>query len=141
MWAAQCSYVRQLVAPNRLADKMGDKEDWCRGSGRFASEHWVHSHPASKPCDLYTKQAFTWGYRGVPSLGEFESASALASTPRFNESVYRKKAFCRGQYKVEVPLSDFRNVHNMTPSEDWWGWKWYCTPPSNVEEVDLEKRL
>jgi len=124
MWAAKCSYIRQLVAPDNLAGVMGKGQNPCRGSGRYAVEHWVHAHPTCKPCDLFSSKSFVWGGRGIPSLDQLKNNFVLATAPRFGEFVYRRPT-CREQYNIKAPQNDFRHVYNMTPSDDWWGWEWF----------------
>jgi len=62
MWQAKCSYIRKLAPPTffeqnmSLVSAMGQRpfsKDWAIGSGRYAAEHWVHSHPDVEPCDVY----------------------------------------------------------------------------------------
>jgi hypothetical protein len=63
MWAARCSYIKLLLDPLKFEQKMEQfyiinkmKESPPEiGTGRFAAEHWVHSHPALKACDLSTR--------------------------------------------------------------------------------------
>jgi hypothetical protein len=63
MWAARCSYIKLLLDPTKFewimeqfytSNKMKESPPEI-GTGRFAAEHWVHSHPASKACDLSTR--------------------------------------------------------------------------------------
>jgi len=64
MWHAKCSHIRKLQQPSVFERIMDDfckthgstsawSQDWADGSGRYAAEHWVHSHPDTEPCDLY----------------------------------------------------------------------------------------
>ena len=80
IWAAKCSYVLKLVPPNVFAKEMekvynsapadlapiiqtwGANQEHLMGRGRFANEHWVHSHPSVQPCDLYDAQTPAWGF-------------------------------------------------------------------------------
>jgi hypothetical protein len=55
MWAAKCEYIKKLIDPTKFGAKMeqlyynGAKTEGVGdpgiGTGRFAAEHWVHSHP------------------------------------------------------------------------------------------------
>jgi hypothetical protein len=63
MWAARCSYIKSLLDPTKFEwimeqfytiNRMKDFEH-AIGTGRFAAEHWVHSHPTVKACDLSTR--------------------------------------------------------------------------------------
>eukprot|EP00419_Tripos_fusus_P031259 CAMPEP_0172784976 /NCGR_PEP_ID=MMETSP1074-20121228/205213_1 /TAXON_ID=2916 /ORGANISM="Ceratium fusus, Strain PA161109" /LENGTH=137 /DNA_ID=CAMNT_0013621981 /DNA_START=592 /DNA_END=1004 /DNA_ORIENTATION=- len=64
MWHAKCSHIRRLLPPavfeqtmnnffkaHRAAAAWGSSS--LEGFGRYAAEHWVHSHPDTEPCDLY----------------------------------------------------------------------------------------
>jgi hypothetical protein len=70
MWLARCDYVANLIDPYALqqgklpVNFQGNNP--CRGFGRSFYEHWVHSHPSVMPCDLYSGEAFTWGYTSIP---------------------------------------------------------------------------
>ena len=59
--------------------EMRTEELACVGADRYAAEHWVHSHPSVRPCDLSTSD-YTWNYAGIPT-GDFEKK--LESAPRF----------------------------------------------------------
>ena len=39
----------------------------CIGKGRFAAEHWIHSHPSVMPCDLSKDKLCVWPYDNIPS--------------------------------------------------------------------------
>jgi len=69
MWLARCDYVNTLIDPLKFEEAMRTKVNlggWgCDAMGRHAAEHWVHSHPRVKPCDL-SNSNYTWNYDGVP---------------------------------------------------------------------------
>jgi hypothetical protein len=54
MFLARCEYIRELVDPNRIRNKMGfidrsrDERPWCKGRERFSLEHWCYTHPSNK---------------------------------------------------------------------------------------------
>jgi hypothetical protein len=70
-WAADCSYVNQLVPALDFEDRLRRVQETARqlqnqsqllvklqediddnfGRGRYASEHWIGSHPSFRPCD------------------------------------------------------------------------------------------
>jgi hypothetical protein len=86
MWLAHCSYVNYLLEPIAFHNNMykvqamlvlkSNAEHYCCiGNGRYAAEHWIHSHPNVKPSDLYTSPDYTWGYEGCREKyeeGDFE---------------------------------------------------------------------
>jgi hypothetical protein len=76
MWVARCSYIRKLLAPLGYATTVAkvvtdygalgywssSPIDWSVGSGRYAAEHWVYTHPEVNPCDVYPDLNFMFGY-------------------------------------------------------------------------------
>jgi hypothetical protein len=73
MWWANCSYVSQLYPPDipRGELKGVNLPDYCIGIGRFASEHWIGSHPLIRPCDCFpvSEEAFYWyGFIGLDEV-------------------------------------------------------------------------
>ncbi len=130
MWAAKCEYIQQLIDPIELSDKMDAifphlnmMHASCVGGGRFAAEHWVHSHPSVQPCDLSTNEKYTWGYYGIP-LGKFKMD--LKPAPRYAMNNYEKPG-CWGAGKNTFwpRMIEYKALYNETPSESWWGWDFY----------------
>ncbi len=121
MWVARCKYVQKLINPikfqNTMRMEVSPQEEGCLGTGRFAAEHWVHSHPSVRPCDLSTSN-YTWNYDGVPE-GDFEMR--LEPAPRFELSRYEKDV-CPKPRLFGI-LSEYKRLYNETPSPLWWGWK------------------
>ena len=130
MWLAHCSYVKDLIAPVKFIDDMEDvykklvtnptMHESCVGKGRWAAEHWVHSHPSAKPCDLYTNDEFAWGYDGLAEYkkGDFD----LRLAPRYRVNDWPLGCdFSDLQHR----LKEYRLLYNMTPSQDWWGWNFW----------------
>lgn len=133
MWLARCSYIKQLVDPMVFEQEMNIVKrttigniavhPTCLGTERFSAEHWVHSHPTIKPCDLYTNPKFGWGYE---NLEEFRDAGdfVLEIGPRFP----------RRHWKIGCPFSDLRHrlneyklLYDMVPPDDWWGWEFWIS--------------
>jgi hypothetical protein len=150
MWLAQCAYVRHLLRPSVFASRMDvlyghwarepHSSSPCAGVGRYAAEHWVHTHPDSRPCDLYRPDNFTWGYAGLPvqlpppmeTEPEDENEKEwirqnwhVSVAPRFDEAVYRRSDRCLPMYNISRVLDQFQRLYGLTPAEDWWGWSWY----------------
>lgn len=133
MFLAHCSYVNKLIEPKVFTNDMDAVEarlvtkqethGACVGKGRWAAEHWVHSHPSVKPCDLYNNAAFAWGYDGLAEYqeGDFD----LAIAPR-----YHLDDWPRGCEFSDLThrLKEYRLLYNMTPGEDWWGWDFWLGP-------------
>ena len=129
MWLATCSNLRQLLQPAHFRDAMGglnnNDDDKCAGAGRFAAEHWILAHPHARPCDLYAKPHYIFGYKRVPTVWAFEANLELAAAPRFGFDTYVKPNFCTHRYNGNLVVEEFRRICNMTPAADWWGWKWF----------------
>jgi len=139
MWLAKCDYVRCLIDPN-LFEKLMDKitsnctshgRENCDGRGRYSAEHWIHSHPTVKPCDLYPEPSFTWDYEGVPSNGTFDLD--LAKAPRFDVLKYVKWKKCVGRgVRLEHRLDEYWELYRERPDDkSWWGWDFLQTSTNN----------
>eukprot|EP00536_Pseudo-nitzschia_multiseries_P016651 jgi/Psemu1/69933/estExt_Genemark1.C_11880002 len=130
MWLATCDYVRKLLNPIGFEERMNAFTSNCTSKGRpscdgrerFSAEHWIHSHPAVKPCDLYADPSFTWDYFGLPANGDFEIQ--LAPAPRFDLVTYIRWNQCtkRG-VNVQHRLDEYWGLYQEKPDESWWGWK------------------
>ena len=139
MWVAKCEYIKKLIHPLKFEAKMEEfraftdfhntsrgGKAWCSGNGRFAFEHWVHSHPSVTPCDL-SDSNYVWGYGGVP-VNDFEMI--LEPAPRFEKGRYEKgdcshHTAAQGR-KLEYRLSEYDFLYNETVNPDtWWGWRFW----------------
>ena len=131
MWLARCEYVKRLPDPSKFEEMMFRHteeihfltEDCypCFGLGRFAAEHWIHSHPSVKPCDLSSDSNFVVAYENIP-VAEFEIN--LEAAPRFQLEVYGGPAECMfGQY-LNYRLSEYRALFGDDEEipQDWFGW-------------------
>lgn len=133
MFLAHCSYVKNLIEPKEFTNVMDAVETRlvtkpethgsCVGKGRWAAEHWVHSHPSIKPCDLYNNSAFAWGYDGLAEYQEGDFDFAIA--PRYHLDEW--PSGCEFS-DLTHRLKEYRFLYNMTPGEDWWGWNFWLGP-------------
>jgi hypothetical protein len=133
MWLSHCSYVKNLIEPTAFINDMDvlqtklvtkpDTHGSCVGRGRWAAEHWVHSHPSVKPCDLYNNHEFAWGYDGLEEYtdGDF----ALSMAPRYHLDDWPLGCDFSD---LAHRLKEYRMLYNMTPGEDWWGWNFWLGP-------------
>jgi hypothetical protein len=131
MWQAKCSYVQHLVDPAVFANDMDlvkrrtigniAVHPSCLGAGRFAAEHWIHSHPYVQPCDLYTNPRYGWGYE---KLEEFQGMQnfELALGPRFERSDWRVGC---PYSDLQHRLNEYQLLYDMVPGDDWWGWEFW----------------
>ncbi len=129
MWVARCDYVQKLINPVNFPEVTRMKVDpdlnystrGCDGTGRYSAEHWIHSHPRVRPCDLSTSD-FTWSYDHLPE-GNFEKK--LEPAPRFELAKYVKEKTCQPPQDLVRLLSKYRDIYNETPTASWWGWELY----------------
>ncbi|KAL7549812.1 hypothetical protein ACHAWF_013066 [Thalassiosira exigua] len=134
MWLARCDYVARLfdpASPPRMAGERSkelDGDDPCAGTGRYLSEHWVHSHPSVRPCDLYPGKEFTWAHLHVPGRGWKKE---LEAAPRFDFDAYVLPGSCMDERPETLRILDFVRMrregyerwYNLTDlDEAWWGW-------------------
>ena len=100
-------------------------EQSCDGRGRYAAEHWIHSHPSVVPCDLYTDRKFTWGYHNVPFSKTFRKKLMLA--PRFDLRTYIRWPECAGRgTSLDQRLTEYAGLYDgERPGPNWFGWTYY----------------
>lgn len=131
MWLARCNYVERLLEPFAFERRMdcvanetnGNKG--CIGLNRYASEHWIHSHPSVMPCDLSTDPLFTWSYDNVPNE-DFEIN--LQRAPRFELKTYKKDGVCDGWgSSLRDRLREYNILYSENVTEAWWGWGFFTT--------------
>jgi len=127
MWLARCDYVSKLINPflpkeGKLADALFSDDIGCKGRGRYFSEHWIHSHPSVRPCDLYTGKEYLWHYYNVPAeLSEKD----LQIAPRFKFHDYIINNECQDEsyHFVVTREEQYKLLYNITRlSANWWGW-------------------
>lgn len=149
MWAARCEYIKKLINPMKFQRKMaqlykntGDSS-WT-GTGRFAAEHWVHSHPSIQACDLSTS-GFLWGYNNIP---KFRDEFVLEAAPRYDWDVFFQPSV-KGQLWMQfahrwaefksLRIAEYKSLYNETPPHYWFGWKFYGENSSDSIHVDLQR--
>jgi hypothetical protein len=164
-WAADCSYVNQLLPPvgfeyrlqkvqttakqlqnqsQLLVNLQADINDNF-GRGRYAAEHWVGSHPSFKPCDLtHTVDLLHW-FRDWRSQDFNWSMAPIAPLkgkwpyqPWKMVNVVRKnEALSRREYFL-LPGRILRwyALYNDVPPPSSWVWSWFPDGQVWREAVD-----
>lgn len=142
MWAARCDYIRKLINPTEMAAKMAElyhngriSDNAMIGSGRYAAEHWVHSHPSNNPCDLSTSN-YVWNYNGLP---EAEHRLELKPIPRYEKKKYmimnNEKPMLTNDEKhrwftLDHRLVEYKLLYNEIPPPSSYIWEFFnVTPP------------
>lgn len=150
MWLARCDYVHRLMDPrlftqemdrikkNGGAGMMDPKLMHCHGVGRYAAEHWIHSHFLVSSCDLSNDTRYIWGYNDIPPP---DFRMELKSAPRFNFSTFVPRKNRCGYTKDGKNASSFGRavLHEykmlygggddgdrmLPPPNKWFGWDFY----------------
>jgi hypothetical protein len=158
-FTASCSYIAKLLPPREFVIRMSEVTGKALvqklegrliarllpdaphhfGIGRFASEHWVGSHPSAKICDVsQSPQIDTWRRRDSPLPAEefkfhmyprhppvgnwsYISLSAPGIIDVFIDTTLRTREY----YLLAGNLLRWSELYNATPPEDSWVWKWY----------------
>jgi hypothetical protein len=136
MWIATCGHVRKLLAPKEFPQEVSrviheatktfhwgpPKHPSHNGQDRYANEHWVHTHPQIKPCDVYTGD-FSWGY--TLDL-EIDGPFQLACAPRFPRKKYgRMNPRSANWTDLGYRLFEMYLLYQQIPSENSWVWDFY----------------
>ncbi len=129
MWAARCEYIKKLIEPIEFEHKMAQLyksgDNAMLGTGRFAAEHWVHSHPSIQACDLSTSD-YLWNYDNIPKVhDEFK----LEAAPRYDWNTFHFNkilhSFPPQWFNFEHRWKEYKFLYNKTPPASWFGWKFY----------------
>ena len=143
MWVARCSYINKLRDPyvlkNGKLPNIFNTDNGCKGFGRYFFEHWVHSHPSVRPCDLYPGREYTWAYENIPNVN-FEKQ--LREAPRFEFNVYvdlmlQNYWYCREDTNelktlegyLENRIWNYNQLYNISVMEDT---SWYLRNFLNI---------
>ena len=142
MWITKCSFVKMHYPIMEYEPKVRelstyylnnltnytDYPEWAVGIGRFANEHWIHSHPQVKPCDVYTDLRFVSGY-------PYELAEPGAVIPPFSvEKAPRQfpelphlflQPLPGPQVRLSYRLYELEQLYGALPANDSFAWTWY----------------
>ena len=140
MWAARCDYISLLKEPHDFRRRMNrhwnvscEKSNASNALGadcgacRYAFEHWVHAHPAVRPCDVLDAP-FHWGYGGghqqplPPADFRIDFAPApryLRGHPRYRFATIRGAPTGMWSRKTLEPvLAEWRAIYGEAPPAD-----------------------
>jgi hypothetical protein len=148
MWLADCYYVSKLLPPINFATRMRAFKHKgtpaCTGRMRWAAEHWIHSHPTVKPCDLYNNRSFLFNYENLPDLrgktttmvsnnnnddddDNDKDIFTLQSAPRYDLSTFSATGVCNktGVGTLHDRLEEYQKLYHLEPDSSWWGWRFW----------------
>ena len=147
-FTARCDYVQQLIAPNEFEARtdvmlarrpkeirgaiFGEKRD-TRGEARFATEHWIGSHPSIVPCHLSTHADLTiWLDKpNVPLRSmtasdlPLESKWILSDIERTRTILQDKSSRVRDAYLLPGLLWKWQSFYQQYPPMDSWIWDYF----------------
>ena len=112
MWLARCGYLAKLHEPHHFQARMHSLYPNLHnnprvGTGRYAYEHWVHSHPSLRPCDVL-QSPYAYGYKHLPRA-DYNFSFALA--PRRSGRLPDEKFITRLR-------NEWLSLYNATPPDD-----------------------
>lgn len=174
MFTAHCEYVQKLIPPTEFAQRMDDLVEYVTsfnnsvdqsihnppprptpfqirlqypvGLKRYALEHWIGSHPAQRPCDVYDNPGYLVAYSNLPHPqmdGKWKPR--LRSAPwlpieNFARMNSKGEWFCGPARQVE-----FAFLYHEQPPLDSFFWDAYRRPnkdcPIGVSFEDFNHTL
>lgn len=170
-FTAKCSYVKKLLPVKDFGTRMDtiiasvrereiDQQlvvhlfhphDNFFGTSRFASEHWIGSHPSVRPCDVSMRPSIDDWRRQEWNTSEFDWAMA----PRFGvdapwahwfEETRRKTVLSspsmrhREYFLLAGSLFRWYELYDQAPPPSSWVWSWYPDGREWKEKVLEHKR-
>lgn len=131
MWLARCDYVARLNDPFAEVqyEQIKSEDIPCNGWGRYYFEHWIHSHPSVKPCDLYVGKEYVWNYGPLPSSGYEKHLEMAPRFEKFQDYAIGEEN-CSNQTQnasnaLHHRLWEYNQLYKQRPDQSWWGWKFY----------------
>ena len=154
MWRADCAYIRKLLAPRDFAearlrtlealskeDSLGfylcRDVDYNKGTGRYAWEHWLGSHPDIRPCDVAgnasaadwksdegKSPAMIWAL--FPHHDHIRDTNMPKPCRNRGRTVWTNQAMMDREWTL-LPGKIYRwsREYNATPTHDSWIWRLY----------------
>ena len=155
MWLARCDYVRLLREPRDFRRRMNHHWNWTDnananrgarlGVGRFAYEHWVHSHPVVRPCDVLDHQ-FHYGYSDLPPEN-YKIRFSMAPRYQPGHPFYKfgtmggSPCGLKERSTLGAVLSEWADIYDATPPEDSLLLAHYTSTPPDETSVKLRQHI
>jgi len=141
MWLGRCSYISRLMEPRRFQFKMNELIERYSlykytdssafiGAGRFAMEHWVHSHPDVRPCDVFNVIGSLQGYHNLDNFETWKLDQSLA--PRHPIEFYAHNIqdfnfYTSWSFDLNARVAEWDFLYGILPSQNSWIWPYYTT--------------
>jgi hypothetical protein len=164
-FTASCSHVQKLIPPNDFATRTAAVADEVQerlkdgrmsahlftidnpgnvGIGRYAAEHWIASHPSTRPCDMSkTEDLLYWRMRernvmgahnsrdlmfewsmaprhGIRSASWYRLDQELLRTILLDDYLKRSEYFLLGGFILRWSM-----LYDTRPPADSWVWQWF----------------
>ena len=105
----------------KTAQSWQNTMDCWTGTGRFAMEHWLGSHPDFKPCDAFSEYGIR--YR------DLKEKSVLIPSLRYSNNFTKQNMWKQNEqnrvspvYKLQGTLFRFNKLYNKVPDKSSWIW-------------------
>ena len=110
------------------------QEDQTIGANRFSYEHWVHSHPENRPCDLYKPRGPMASYKNLEESLDWPIDLQLAprktlefflaardENNRWNGG-YRLEPYIAWGMDIKAHVAEWHFLYGRVPNESSWMW-------------------
>lgn len=104
-------------------DRQSYFKDSLSGTGRWAAESWLHSHPSVFPCDVYNGE-WVWDYPGIPEYEDW--VPVLRMAPRFDLNMYwHFLNRSEPRFSFGSTLFKWQILYAQVPPAHSWVWQVY----------------
>lgn len=145
MFAAECSYVANLLHPLRFKSNQKkihvelrdmnftrgeytftDKQAWYTGMRRYSCEHWVGTHPDIMPCDLQgDHEWFDWHKIDFENASHTSPRAPQPNSKNSNETAGGNLTFSR----LTADLYRYYQYYQKVPSLKSWMFDYFSDGP------------
>lgn len=95
------------------------REPWV-GVGRYSMEHWIHSHPSVRPCDVFDEE-FQYKHKGDVIIKNGANRVNAPRSMNLTDMNYGNHAW----YRLQGRLFEYQQIYSSLPSPDSWIYKAY----------------
>jgi hypothetical protein len=156
MFNAKCEYIQKLIPPfdfssemeQVLDDMRKDKEhadyfhyggnnfsmerpSWL-GTGRYAAEHWIASHPSIRPAQVYPNNKFTYRIKDL----SYQWKPNMRSADISRKEIHFTETNLPPWFHLVGKLYQWKHLYDAKPDNSSWIWDLY----SNVRTFNWTER-